>query len=353
MGSETIQIATLCSSWILVSYLLIAYNKYLMTDGGFPYAAALGVIHGVTCSSLAAIPFLICPSLSSTLMDREKREAINMKFMAQSMLPICAAFSVEIVLSNQAYKYLSLAFLQMLKEFNVVIVYLMALAVAMERFSCTNLKLIVIICLASFGTLRGELHFTMVGFVIQMLCCLAGSLKITLQGVLLSSAGMKFDALSYMVLVMPVCALIQASFLVISSLVTPGGVEWMPVPPSQLVLSKWHVLLPNALLAFVLNLIAVMFIKASSSVTYVLAGIVKDTVIVLGGVLFMGDEVSALQSWSFFAQLCLLLLWSAAKMNVSTFEEGVIPGIMALGQSLAPSAKTYGSITQKSADERA
>eukprot|EP00928_Gymnodinium_smaydae_P062831 TRINITY_DN4659_c0_g3_i1.p1 TRINITY_DN4659_c0_g3~~TRINITY_DN4659_c0_g3_i1.p1 ORF type:complete len:354 (-),score=56.91 TRINITY_DN4659_c0_g3_i1:353-1414(-) len=353
MATETIQIATLCCAWIFVSYLLIAYNKYLMTDGGFPYAAALGVIHGVTCSSLAAITFLICPSLFTTLMDKEKRQAINMKFMVQSMLPICAAFSVEIILSNQAYKYLSLAFLQMLKEFNVVIVYLMALAVAMERFSLTNLKLIVMICLASLGTLRGELHFTMIGFVIQMLCCIAGSLKITLQGVLLSSAGMKFDALSYMLLVMPVCALIQASFLGASSLVTPGGMDWMPVPSTQLILSKWHVLLPNALLAFVLNLIAVMFIKASSSVTYVLAGIVKDMVIVLGGVLVMGDEVSALQAWSFVAQLCLLMLWSAAKMNATMFEDGVVPGMLKLGQNLAPSATTYGSINQKSVDERA
>eukprot|EP00928_Gymnodinium_smaydae_P057015 TRINITY_DN40285_c0_g1_i1.p1 TRINITY_DN40285_c0_g1~~TRINITY_DN40285_c0_g1_i1.p1 ORF type:complete len:354 (-),score=67.41 TRINITY_DN40285_c0_g1_i1:271-1332(-) len=350
LGQDAMKIAVLCTSWIFVSYLLIAYNKHLMTNGGFPYAAALGMIHGVTCSSLAAITFLICPSLFTTLMDEEKRKAINAKFMMQSMLPICIAFTVEIVLSNQAYKYLSLAFLQMLKESNVVIVYLMAWAVGMERFSSTNLKIILLICFASVGTMRGELHFSLLGFAIQMLCCIVGSLKITLQGVLLSSAGMKFDALTYMVLVMPVCSLIQGSLLVVSSAITPGGTDWMPVPTFALLASKWQILLPNALLAFALNLIAVMFIKASSSVTYVLAGIVKDMVIVICGVAVSGDEVSPLQSWSFLAQLFFLMLWSAAKMNKVQFEDGVMPGLFALGKQIAQPSINYGSIDKKTSE---
>eukprot|EP00928_Gymnodinium_smaydae_P063093 TRINITY_DN46776_c0_g1_i1.p1 TRINITY_DN46776_c0_g1~~TRINITY_DN46776_c0_g1_i1.p1 ORF type:complete len:364 (-),score=77.40 TRINITY_DN46776_c0_g1_i1:92-1183(-) len=343
MISQALTVSVLCISWIFVSYLLIAFNKYLMTDGGFPYAASLGLFHGVTCSSLALLLLLIKPSLFETLQNETKRSAINSRFMLTCMLPICVCFTIEIILGNQAYKFLSLAFLQMLKESNVVIVYVMALVAGMEKFSWTHLKLICLICFASAGTLKGELHFTMIGFTIQMLCCLAGSLKITLQGVLLNSQGMKFDALSYMILVMPVCSLIQGSLLFGSNQAQAGGVSWMPVPPMELVLSKWHLLLPNALLAFTLNVIAVLFIKASSSVTYVLAGIVKDMVIVVFGVLLAGDEVSSVQAMSFALQLMFLLIWSVTKMHPDLFEEGILPGLKYVSMGVKiPSGKEKG-----------
>jgi len=260
--------------------------------------------------------------------------------MLTSMLPICACFTIEIILGNQAYQYLSLAFLQMLKESNVVIVYVMALAAATERFNWTNDKLIIFICLASAGTIKGELHFTLIGFSIQMLCCLAGSLKITLQGVLLNSAGMKFDPLSYILLVMPVVALIQGSTLLASATLSPteGGFEWMPVPAWSVIMAKWHLLLPNALLAFTLNVTAVAFIKASSSVTFVLAGILKDMLIVIGGVVVMHDQVTQLQSMSFVAQLGLLLLWSMAKMHPANFENGIGQGLRSLLKKEEPVA---------------
>jgi len=351
----------LCLAWITISYLLIAFNKYLMTDGGFPYAAALGAIHGITCTTLAGILLILKPSLFPTLMDPEKRALIDRRFMLTAMLPICLCFTVEIILGNQAYKYLSLAFLQMLKETNVVLVYLMALAAGMEKFTWTNWKLLMCICMASFGTMKGELHFTWIGFSIQMLCCVTGSFKITLQGVLLNSQGMKFDALSYIILVMPICAFIQLSFLGTSALMGgPGGMDFMPVPTMAVIASKWHLLVPNALLAFTLNVTAVAFIKASSSVTYVLAGIVKDMVIVLGGVIVMGDVVSNVQSLFFTAQLGFLMLWSMAKMCPAKFENGIFQGVqLVLTNEELPSkdgavalnkdgtATTYGAADEK------
>merc|ERR1719437_294251 len=114
-----------------------------------------------------------------------------------------------------------------------------------------------------------------------------------------------------------------------------GGTNWMPVPTLNDLFSHWHHLLPNALLAFTLNVVAVMFIKASSSVTYVLAGIVKDMVIVLGGVIFLGDEVSKMQSIAFAAQIFFLYLMSMAKQFPSKFEHGVWIGFRSLFEKQA------------------
>merc|ERR1719379_1123807 len=133
---------------------------------------------------------------------------------------------------------------------------------------------------------------------------------------------MKFDALSYLLVVMPVCASIQGTILLGSQSTQDGGVGWMPVPTWSDVVSHWHFLIPNALLAFTLNVVAVMFIKASSSVTYVLAGIVKDMVIVLGGVIFLKDQVSKMQSLAFTAQIFFLLSLSMSKQFPSKFENG-------------------------------
>merc|ERR1719454_2196289 len=118
--------------------------------------------------------------------------------------------------------------------------------------------------------------------------------------------------------------MIQGIILGCSQSSQDGGVDWMPVPTWVDIADHWQVLIPNALLAFTLNVVAVMFIKASSSVTYVLAGIVKDMVIVLGGVVFLGDAVSRMQSFAFMAQLMFVMSLLMSKQYPQKFEQGVM-----------------------------
>merc|ERR1719265_2481553 len=92
----------------------------------------------------------------------------------------------------------------------------------------------------------------------------------------------------------------------------------------------WPLLLANACVAFALNITVAVFMKNSSAVAFILAGITKDAVIVLAGGAFLGELVSTLQIFAFMLQLCLIWTWSLMKMFPAKFENGLIAGLSAL-----------------------
>jgi len=132
--------------WLGVSYGLIASNKHLMTQG-FPYAAFLGLVHSTTCFLLTCLVYLLKPSLFTFLGAMENRQKLRPAIFGQAILPIALCFSLEIIFSNQAYMHASVAFLQMLKELNVVLVYVMDLMFGLETFSWLRFKVIMLIVL--------------------------------------------------------------------------------------------------------------------------------------------------------------------------------------------------------------
>lgn len=327
--------------YIGTSYTLIVFNKKLMTSS-FPYPCALGCLHGMVCSSLSLVMFMVKPELFTTLNDPERRSAmLNAGFIVKVLFPIACMFAAEIVLGNNAYRFMSIGFLQMLKETNVVTVYLLSLAFGMERFSWLNFKMIGMILVASVLTIEGELSFQWIGFFLQLGCCLVGSLKCTFTGLMLSGKGMKLDALSYLILVMPICTILFTFALLVSAAM--GGLTWMPVPSVADVVAVWPVLIPNSLLAFALNVICMFLIQVSSSVTFVLCGLLKDLVIVLGSSMFLGEQVGTEQAIAFSVLLALLCLWSYMKVYPDMFQDGLAKGIV--GQANA----FYGSVFNQAA----
>lgn len=304
---------------------LIAFNKKIMAADQFPYSAGLGLLHASFCSVAAVVLFVVHPSLFPSLTDPEKRVDVDRSLFVRAILPIALCFSVQIILSNMAYIFADIAFLQMLKETNVVSVYLLSVLCAVEAFGWRQLRLISLIMIATTCTIRGELHFTLPGFLLQLSSCLAEATKITLQGVLLTSAGKGLDALSYMLLVMPACALTFGCVLFFCTYVVPNQ-QILGIPSfADWVNMRW-MLLGNAFLALALNFSALLFIKCSSAVSYVLAGIVKDVMIVGTGVVFMGHEISALQAGGFSMQVSLIFTWSLLKTFPNEFTYGFIDG---------------------------
>merc|ERR1719420_2204711 len=84
----------------------------------------------------------------------------------------------------------------------------------------------------------------------------------------------------------------------------------------------------NATLAFGLNVAIALFMKQSSAVGFILAGIVKDAVIVLAGVMILHEPISPLQMVGFVFQLILIWIWSMMKIFPDRFEKGVMSGML-------------------------
>merc|ERR1719373_984968 len=75
----------------------------------------------------------------------------------------------------------------------------------------------------------------------------------------------------------------------------------------------WHYLLPNAALAFVLNVTVATLIKEVSAVGFMLTGVVKDIVLVVVSAAAFGEQVAPMQVVCFSMILGGILFWSLMK----------------------------------------
>mmetsp|Transcript_33860 Transcript_33860/g.97367 ORF Transcript_33860/g.97367 Transcript_33860/m.97367 type:complete len:403 (+) Transcript_33860:70-1278(+) len=339
--------------YIMVSAALIAYNKYLITPGRFPYSVPLVFIHALFSSTLASALLLCCPSLFPSLTDPVKRINVDRSVVLGGALPIAILFSGQLVLSNTAYLHSSVAFIQMMKEANLALVYTLSLVAALERFNWRNAWILVCIIMATSLTIHGELNFSWTGFSLQGTSQLFESSKIVLQAMLLSSHGKKLDAMTYVLLVMPLCAVVLGVALLVLIFVWPN--EHLAMPAGH-ELAAWapHLFL-NACVAFTLNVVIALFMKMSSAVAFILAGICKDAMIVTSGVFLFREVISGMQAIGFSLQLLLILVYTLGKTFPDKFEQGVIPGLVAvlfdIKMSSAPvplkPAKDYGALDER------
>jgi len=314
--------------YIVTSASMIAFNKYLIHEGRFPFAVPLVLIHSGFSSLCAFLILLAKPSLFPSLTNPAERVPIDKDLMLRGAFPIACLFSVQLVLANTAYLHSSMAFLQMMKESNLVLVYAFSLIAALEVFSWVKTKMVVLIVFATMLTIHGELNFSWTGFCIQGTSQLFESSKIVLQAMLLTSAGRKLDVLTYVLLVMPLCFCGLAFVLFTLTYVHP--LQNLQIPDWATIWAWWPVLAANASLAFVLNLSIALFMKQSSAVGFILAGITKDAVIVLAGALVMHESISKVQMFGFAAQLSFIWIWSLVKIYPDKFEGGILAGIWSL-----------------------
>jgi len=294
-----------------------------MAKNHFPYPVPMVICHAVMSSGLAGLLFIIKPSLFPSLTDPEKKVDIDRNLMLKGVLPIGICFSVQLALSNSALGHSNLAFIQMMKEANIVLVYALSLAMLLEVFQWQTFKIYMLIPLATFLTIEGELNFSMTGFLIQGTSQLFESVRIVMQAALLTNAGKKLDVLTYLLIVMPVCAVSLTAALCV---LVPSHPTLFP--PLDVLKSWGSVLALNSLLAFALNAVIALFMKHSSAVSFILAGIVKDAAIVLAGALFLGEDIAHIQTIGFALQLLLIGVCAMMKTWPDAFEAGIVPGVL-------------------------
>lgn len=303
---------------------LIAYNKWLVNKERFPYAAPLCFLHATLSSAFIFIMYFVRPQWFSSLTDPSERVPVDRNLILKGAVPVAALLSMSLVLSNTAYLHCSVAFLQMMKETNLVLVYMFSLLASLERFSWYSVALLLFIMLATTLTIHGELNFSPTGFMMQGIGQVCECTKIVLQAMLLSSTGKKLDVLTYTMLVMPLCCLFLGGGLIYLNAMPHAN---FATPHLHEILFWSPHLLSNALLAFTLNLVIALFVKHSSAVAYLLAGICKDAMVVATGAWFLHEVVSLMQKVGFAMQLSGILVWSLIKLFPSKFENGVILGL--------------------------
>lgn len=340
-------VIALGGGYICASAGLIAFNKFLMHEDRFPFAVTLVVLHMGFASVLALLLLVVRPSLFPSLTDPINKVGVDKQLMFTTILPIAVLFSVQLVLSNTAYLHSSVAFLQMMKESNLVMVYLLSLLFALEQYRFRSIMILLFICGATSMTIVGELHFSWTGFAVQGISQVFECGKIVLQSVLLSEAGKKLDVMSYLVLVAPAC---------FGVLCVSGCGLYFILPDHSFAAAWphfhawWPYLLMNSLVAFALNVVIALFIKHTSAVPFILAGMVKDICIVSAGATLFHEHITILQVLGFSLQMSGILLWSIVKTFPQNFEDGMLTGIVRTVFGYTPDKvekSSYGSFDSK------
>lgn len=335
--------------YICTSAALIAFNKFLMHEDRFPFAVTLAVLHMGFAAVLSLILLVVRPALFPSLTDPINKVAVDRHLILKTILPIAVLFSVQLVLSNHAYLHSSVAFLQMMKEANLVLVYFLSLLFSLEQFRIRSIMILLFICGATSLTIVGELHFSWTGFIVQGTGQVFECAKIVLQSVLLSEAGKKFDVMSYLVLVAPACFIVLGTIGSGLYFVSPQHSFAAAWPHFH---AWWPYLLANCFVAFSLNVVIALFIKHTSAVPFILAGMVKDVAIVTAGATLFHEHIALLQLFGFTMQMSGILLWSIVKTFPQNFEDGMVSGIIRTvsGYTVKKVEKrkdNYGSIDSK------
>merc|ERR1719313_725465 len=123
--------------------------------------------------------------------------------LLRSFVPLGGLFALGLACSNKAYLYCNVAFLQFMKEANVALVFPLGSIVGLQQ--CTRSRLFVLgwslvgACMA----VHGEVHFVVVGFVVQVFSQLGECGKTVLGEWIMQ--GKKLDPLTYTMFMSPIC----------------------------------------------------------------------------------------------------------------------------------------------------
>jgi drug/metabolite transporter (DMT)-like permease len=219
------------------------------------------------------------------------------------VLPLSLCFAISICLSNEAYLYCSVPFLQMCKELNVVMVYFVGLGLAVERFSVQTATILLIIMMGCCMSIHGEMRFSKTGFMFQICAQIAEVIKIITQQKIMQ--GFKIDPLTMVLIMSPLCLVSLSVGLV---------VFWEPGIVAKAEEHAFHLIL-NGFNAFALNIAVAVVIRFASGVSFVLAGVIKDVAIVACAAMIFGALITPIQIIGFSIAVAGVLIHSVVRSN--------------------------------------
>jgi hypothetical protein len=258
--------------WSVIGMGLILFNKFLFLPEGrgfaFPYAIFL-----MWCHSLAGTVFTnILRFARPALMPAVRDGNFTMATYFVNIFPIACLMALSLGLGNTAYLYISVSYIQMVKNTTAAFVFMFSIMLGLETGTYSTTLAVVIVVVGLLLTTAGELDFAWLGFIFQIGATVADSLRVTLTKLVMSSTySVKSDPVSNLYLISPTTLVL---------LTLPMYLVDYPHLTAAIVWRMRYVLLTNALLAISLNMTSMFFIQRCGPTTYALTGVVKDVALI-------------------------------------------------------------------------
>ncbi|KAH9609632.1 hypothetical protein KSS87_022648 [Heliosperma pusillum] len=257
---------TYVAIWIFLSFTVIVYNKYILDRKmyNWPFPISLTMIHMSFCSSLAFFLVKICKLVEPVSMSKE--------VYLSSVVPIGALYAFSLWLSNSAYIYLSVSFIQMLKALMPVAVYSIGVMFKKENFKGQTMANMMSISVGVAVAAYGEAKFDAWGVSLQLGAVAFEATRLVMIQILLTSKGISFNPITSLYYVAPCCLL----FLSVPWLL----VEFPILRDSSSFHFDWFIFGTNSVCAFALNLAVFLLVGKTSALTMNVAGVVKDWLLI-------------------------------------------------------------------------
>jgi len=298
-------LAPIVIAWMTISGGLTWVNKLIFTPEdkgglGFPFVALLMLWH----MFLAVVFTNILRFVAPQLMPAAAKNEVSFATYVKNIAPVGICMAGSMILSNAAYIYLSVGYIQMVKSCTSGIVYMVAVLVGQEIFNIHCGCSLLLICGGVVAASLGELDFNTIGFVLQFSAVVAEAGRLVILKALVSSSGIKLDSISGLFYYAPTCFVAILATLLLQ---VEGAVPWGKVT------ALFPVLLASGLISLALQLTVLVFLKHASSTTYAVSGILKDVLLIASTSMYYAHPVTGIQVVGYCFSLMGLILFNRAK----------------------------------------
>lgn len=271
---------TYVAIWIFLSFSVIIFNKYILDRKmyNWPFPISLTMIHMGFCSTLAVLLVRVFKLVEPIGMTRE--------IYMSSVVPIGALYSLSLWLSNSAYIYLSVSFIQMLKALMPVAVYSTGILFKKEIFKSQTMANMVAISVGVGIAAYGEAKFNVWGVCLQLGAVAFEATRLVLIQILLTSKGITLNPITSLYYIAPCCFV----FLSIPWIL----VEYPVLRASSTFELDYLVFGANSVCAFALNLAVFLLVGKTSALTMNVAGVVKDWLLIAFSWTVIMDRVTTI-----------------------------------------------------------
>lgn len=298
--------AVYIATWITLSSSTIVFNKYILDTAKFHFPIFLTTWHLIFATIMTQ--FL---ARFTTILDSRKKVPMTGRVYLRAIVPIGLFFSLSLICGNQAYLYLSVAFIQMLKATTPVAVLLATWSLGIKEPNMKTLGNVSFIVIGVVIASMGEIQFVMIGFLFQVGGIIFEAVRLVMVERLLSSAEFKMDPLVSLYYYAPACACMNGFVLLFTEL---------PVLTMEDVYRVGGLtLFANALVAFLLNVSVVFLIGKTSSLVLTLSGVLKDILLVFASMFLFKDPVTLLQAFGYSIALGGLIYYKLGGEKLKEF----------------------------------
>lgn len=293
--------------WSVLGIALILFNKFIFLPEGlgfdFPFAVFLMWWHALAGTFSTNILRLARPDMMPAVSEGK----LSISSYLINILPICLLQGSALAFGNTAYLYISVAYIQMIKNTTSAFVFFCCLTLGLEKGTFSNTLAVTMVVAGLLLTTVGEMDFSLLGFLFQIAGTMSDSLRLALTKIVLSSGhAVRLD---------PMSALYYSSPTVMLILTIPMYlVDFRHMTVAKVWEMKF-VLLTNALLAFGLNMTSMFFMKRCGATTYALTGVVKDVGLILVCVALFRHPMTRLQLLGFVISLAGFQLYNNLKSD--------------------------------------